>query len=323
MVCLSVHPGVAVQAAVRAIAPQDTVNEVLGDQSFVARFGQSPAVDTPERLRIATHLAYVEKQLRIHTPPSDISPALYARRHHMLALLRQYRLQAVFPSQSAFPGRRPHFIDEQGRLCAVGYLIAQTAGLPLAELVNARYRYAYLPEMTDLPALTSWVAQSGLTGRELAMIQPAYEGHSPGMVSVLKPPPPSAWDNLTAPLWVPLMLSSGILFALHVAAFALPPETYQEFQTADQLITASFFSALALLTGITLLFSGTDLVSSQTMSMAVVSLPVMLLSVPLNMYAMSVLDQSMHYQLNGAEVKLGYFPVSYGSAWGLHTHFVF
>lgn len=152
---------------------QTTINAVLGDRSYTERFGTLPTAQTNENLRIQTHLNYVEKLLKSRTPDS-IPQQLYPRRQHMLSLLSQYIQQGIFPHQQAYRGRRPHFIDEQGNLCAVGYLVAKTAGLPLAQKINQRYAYSYLPDM-QMPELNSWVKGSGLTVQELAMIQPTYD----------------------------------------------------------------------------------------------------------------------------------------------------
>jgi hypothetical protein len=43
----------------------NTVNLVIGDQSFVATFGVTPDENISEQLRIPTHLWYVEGQLRM------------------------------------------------------------------------------------------------------------------------------------------------------------------------------------------------------------------------------------------------------------------
>ena len=60
-----------------------------------------------------------------------------------------------------------------GRICAVGYLIEQSAGRALAEAINAHFAEAMITEMESL-ALDGWIATSGLNVCELAMIQPCY-----------------------------------------------------------------------------------------------------------------------------------------------------
>lgn len=153
--------------------PNQTVNAILGDVSYLERFGTQPPPQTDEVLRIQTHLEYVEQLLRkAHT--EHLSPELQQQRQENIERLRVYRLQGVFPRNFDYPHeRRPCFIDSEGRLCAVGYLIAESAGLKLAQKINSRYQYAYLSEM-HMPEIETWLQQSGLTKREAAMIQPTY-----------------------------------------------------------------------------------------------------------------------------------------------------
>jgi hypothetical protein len=163
--------------SVRAPHAVNTVNAVLGDESFVKTFGIAPTPTTNETLRLQTHLAYVERLLR-ERDCSSLPPALRQRRRELLDKLHEYWLAGRFPVNEAYPNeRRPCFIDRFGSICAVGYLIEQSmehgAGRELAERINAHHQYEYIAAMT-MPALAAWVAASGLTTEECAMIQPAY-----------------------------------------------------------------------------------------------------------------------------------------------------
>jgi hypothetical protein len=152
----------------------NTINAVLGDVSFVKKFGTAPTPASGEALRIQTHLEYVETLLRAEDV-SHLSPMLRERRTALLDKLHEYRLTSAFPTNLDFPQeRRPCFIDAAGNICAVGFLIEQTAGRVLAEHINAAHRYDFLADM-HVPELTAWVEASGLTARECAMIQPQYE----------------------------------------------------------------------------------------------------------------------------------------------------
>jgi hypothetical protein len=151
------------------------VNAVIGDLSYWTRFGRWPGPEADEDTRIRTHLAYVERLLRSR-PTAHLSPAQRTARTRHLDRLHTYWTRGVFPRNDRFPDRRqPTFIDSAGRICAVGYLIEQSAGRAVAERINARYKYAYLHTI-EMPLLEDWIAQSGLTKHELAMIQPAYCG---------------------------------------------------------------------------------------------------------------------------------------------------
>src|SRR3990167_4886419 len=149
---------------------QPPINAVIGNSAL--RQSGVDLESLSEQAKIQTHLAFVETHLRSHTPTS-ISRSDYPRRQALLHYLAQYRKAGIFPSQNKYPGRRPHFIDQQGRICAVGYLIQKTAGLTLAQAINKKFEYAYLQDMQD-DRLAAWVARSGFTLRELSMIQPSY-----------------------------------------------------------------------------------------------------------------------------------------------------
>ena len=151
----------------------NTINAVLGDVSFVQKFGKAPTEATNERLRIQTHLEYVENLLR-KADVAHLSTRLRERRSALLDKLHDYRLAGEFPTNLDFPQeRRPCFIDAAGNICAVGYLIEQTAGRALAERITEAHKYDFLADM-QMPELTAWVEASGLTARECAMVQPQY-----------------------------------------------------------------------------------------------------------------------------------------------------
>ncbi len=149
-----------------------TINAVIGNESFEKTFGRKPQPNDDPHLRIQTHLRYVEQVLR-EKPLDDLTPTQRERRVHLLDLLHTYAEAGVFPQNTRHEGFRPCFIDDQGAICAVGYLVAQTAGRAAAEAINAQFQYGYLMDMNS-PLLDEWIAQSGLTRRECAMIQPSY-----------------------------------------------------------------------------------------------------------------------------------------------------
>lgn len=154
------------------------VNAIIGDESFVETFGRRPDNQTSEALRIETHLAYVEKKLRSRNV-THLPEHMQKKRQQLLDLLEEYRDAGRFPKNYDHPSeRRPCFIDQDGAICAVGYLIEQTAGREVAERINTRHPYDYIQDM-DMPEVKEWIRQSGLTEEECAMIQPAYTFQSP------------------------------------------------------------------------------------------------------------------------------------------------
>ncbi|GAB2958098.1 hypothetical protein GCM10027048_26210 [Hymenobacter coalescens] len=182
----------------------DRINPVLGNASFHTRYGHEPRATDNEQTRIATHLAYVEELLRARDV-RQMTQAQRQRRARLLDHLHRYRTAGVFPRNEAYPNeRRPCFIDNAGRICAVGYLVEQSAGRALAERINAAHQYDYIQDMRT-PALLAWVGQSGLTLEECAMIQPTYNWPNPpteNYVSGGYGAATAAWSGLNAPLAV-------------------------------------------------------------------------------------------------------------------------
>jgi len=149
-----------------------SVNAILGDTSWYYTYGSWPDKSSNENLRISTHLRYVSEKLRYADRQSPI-------RSKFLDLLDEYIDRGEFPASFSHPDeRRPCFIDDEGRLCAVGYLIAQSSGLPAAERINQLFRFHYLLVMED-EELIAWQEASGFSLRELAMIQPTYDWGRP------------------------------------------------------------------------------------------------------------------------------------------------
>ncbi|PCJ67490.1 MAG: hypothetical protein COA58_04000 [Bacteroidetes bacterium] len=152
---------------------RESINPIIGDISFIEKFGVSPDQMTDENLRIKTHLEYVELRLRKRDIGS-LTADLQEKRSKLLDLLHDYWTRGNFPENYDFEDeRKPCFIDKNGTLCAVGYLVDQTSGREFAEKVNSLFKYSEIYDM-ELPALADWVANSGLTLQECAMIQPTY-----------------------------------------------------------------------------------------------------------------------------------------------------
>jgi hypothetical protein len=178
-----------------------TVNAVIGDISFMEILGQQPTNETDENVRLQTHLKYVEKLLR-SKDVSALTKEQKENRLKMLDLLNEYWTAGVFPKNYDYPGQRiPCFIDKDGNVCAVGYLIEQTAGRQIAEEINSTFKYEYLLAMNN-QTIDRWVQSSGFTKEECAMIQPTY-GSTPT-------------DNYISPAYgVSSSLVSGLNMALN------------------------------------------------------------------------------------------------------------
>lgn len=157
----------------RPDALRHAINPLIGDASYIERYGTTPPPGTNPDLRVRTHLSFVHSLLS-RRDASAMPPELRDARRHNLARLRNYIDGGVFPRNQLYRDQnRPCFIDNEDRICAVGYLVEQSAGRDAAERISATFQYAFLSEM-QLPELDRWVAASGLSRLELSLIQPCY-----------------------------------------------------------------------------------------------------------------------------------------------------
>jgi hypothetical protein len=155
------------------------VSPVIGDASYVAKTGALPPPGTDGDERVRIHLAFVHELLS-RCDTSALPRELRQAREAHLASLREYIDSGVFPRNRAYLDQfRPCFIDDDGRICAVGYLVEQSAGRDVAERINAKCQYSFVAEMKH-PELDEWIARSGLSPAEVAMIQPEYPPPPPG-----------------------------------------------------------------------------------------------------------------------------------------------
>lgn len=151
----------------------NSVNEVLGDISFIQKFGVEPEATTKEKLRLTTHLEYVEYKLR-SADVTHLSTYLKTKRLQLLDYLKEYIEAESYPKNYHFPERRQSvFIDKNGNICAVGYLVERSVGRPIAEKINSKHKFSSIFDIEG-SEFEQWVTESGLTKKELAMIQPAY-----------------------------------------------------------------------------------------------------------------------------------------------------
>lgn len=184
--------------------PAGPVNAIIGDESFWIMYDSQPGQEVGETERIQTHLAYVEAKLR-SADVSHLDEDQLRNRNFIIDLLHNYWQAAQFPSNREYADeRRPCFIDDNGNICAVGYLLAETRGREAAAYINNRYQYAYLLDMQE-PVLAEWAASYGLSLEECAMIQPTYG-----------PPPPA--EITYARLKTGYGISSAVLGGVNLAS---------------------------------------------------------------------------------------------------------
>jgi len=151
--------------------PIETINPLIGDESFVAAFGRMPTAHDAIPLRVATHVGYVARQLREH----DVSDP---RRTALLDALDAYVAAGRFPASETDHGLLPTFVDATGVRCAVAHLVETTAGTDAMLALDRDHHNAYIADLTADSRFVAWAETSGFTLEELAWIQPSY------------PPPP-------------------------------------------------------------------------------------------------------------------------------------
>jgi len=203
----SFQPGL--QGLVQPEFVQHELNALTGDLGLRETRALLPWQELSETSKIQAHLHFVERWLRQH-PPADLSPAQAQARAQHLDALQTYWQAGHFPSQSAYPGRRPRFVDDRGQLCAVGYLISRSGHPDLTQHLKQRFEYAYLLDMQD-PQLDTWVANSGLSAQELAMIQPTYGPAPDPLFGQVAPLVGTVSFLLAAALGITLLLTTDFL----------------------------------------------------------------------------------------------------------------
>lgn len=124
-----------------------------------------------ETVRIRLHLRRIEATLRAAS--ISVEPEDKALRLKYLDLLRTYINRSIFPRNYSTTRPIPYFVDAEGRVCAVGYLMVKTGGQKLARQIATHYNNFYISDV-DVPVFNQWIAQSGFTKEELSMIQPEY-----------------------------------------------------------------------------------------------------------------------------------------------------
>lgn len=148
------------------------INPIIGDISYITKFGYIPDENTSEVIRIKTHLEYVISVL-IKEDIKRLNVIQKENRKHLINLLAEYIDSEQFPKNNHFKERRPVFIDEDDNFCAVGYLIAQTEGEAVAREINKVHKFDAIKEITS-EVLEKWLIKNGLSAHEAAMIQPWY-----------------------------------------------------------------------------------------------------------------------------------------------------
>lgn len=130
--------------------------------------------------QIQRHFAEVIEQLE-SKDVSSLDEDTRTRRREHIDVLSVYAARGQFPlnDQRSYP--TPVFIDDAGTACAVAHLMVESGAVELAHEIKALQNLAYLEDIAVLGA-SEWIASSGLTPEECALIQPSYPCNLMGTV---------------------------------------------------------------------------------------------------------------------------------------------
>jgi len=104
----------------------------------------------------------------------ELRARLAAERERNLAVLRGYRDAGRFPRNDVAPDRAvPIFVDRADTACAVGFLMRESGWEAAVAAIARDDLHVFVVDVSDGPLL-AWVAASGLTREEAALIQPTY-----------------------------------------------------------------------------------------------------------------------------------------------------
>ncbi len=152
-----------------------SINPIIGNVSL-NHIPKAQLNNLDDKEKVKTHLTYVYNYLLKESVnyPEEIK----RKRLYILSILSDYIAAGNYPENAKYEGRRPCFIDDSNTYCAVGHLIKETSGKTLAKAINKKHQYDYIYDMDFIP-LDDWIAKSGFTKQEIAMIQPTYDFYRP------------------------------------------------------------------------------------------------------------------------------------------------
>src|SRR5262245_58636680 len=124
-------------------------------------------VELPDQI---AHYRRVEQELRGASPALDAQRA--DARAQVIDLLHAYWTRANFGINAGFPGRRePYFVDDDGRRCAVAFLLDATGCGALTDRIAANANHAWVADLVGDAELAAWLDAHGLSAAEAARIQ--------------------------------------------------------------------------------------------------------------------------------------------------------
>ena len=148
-------------------------DRVLLERNLAELWGANSELDTENSARISNRLTYVQQLLSMRPTP-HLDETQRSNRTQLLYHLSRYADRGVFPTDyELHADARLCFKDEDGRRCAVGFLIEQTHGRDLANRICGTH-IDLMDGHTRL-ALKGWMMVNGVSAEELALIQPGFQ----------------------------------------------------------------------------------------------------------------------------------------------------
>ena len=136
-----------------------TINPIIGDESFIVKFGRSPTQNDSKHLRTKVHLQYVHDLLKNRGDNIHL--------HH----LQEYINNEKFPVHTNSDMiKKPRFVDHNHTLCAVAHIIQQSSYRMSDEELdqfNKIHEYHHIYEMDEIK---DWFPE--LSHEDLQLIQP-------------------------------------------------------------------------------------------------------------------------------------------------------
>ena len=126
-----------------------------------------------EKLRLRIHFRQVLVFLKSRET-NHLSPKIQKRRNENIEILKKYVKAGTFPINTDVKGKKPHFVDRFGTLCAVGNILEKGNQNALIDYVVEHDNNIKIKDLNDRSFLL-WAEKSGLTVDELERIQPAYD----------------------------------------------------------------------------------------------------------------------------------------------------
>jgi hypothetical protein len=134
-------------------------------------FLDAPIISNEQDL-LVFHIQTLEK-IFLSRSLSSLNETQQQARQRNLQVLNQYWHLRDCPRNYYIPYRIPVFIDEEGRYCAVAYLMLHSGKKEFCEAVQKTTNNIYIRQIAN-PSFNEWQQNSGLTLDELAWIQPGY-----------------------------------------------------------------------------------------------------------------------------------------------------